>query len=371
MSPWKRALPGVVCVSLAASSVWAQDTQGTNPQISFIGDVRARAFDATPDELSLELNEIEVAATGTLSPFARGDFFLGIHDAELEIEEAYVTFTSLPGGLSLRAGQWLAFVGRINRQHPHTFSFLDAPLLVTQYLGEEGFSGVGAQLSMLVDVGSVPLTLTGEVFNRGPGLGHGHEEDEEEHDEHDVDSAGRTLGDLTYNGRGAAFFTTGEFSWLEIGASAGTGLYDEAQNLRQIWYGADAKFKWKPSRYTSLSVVAEFMGNIYDAPLIEDPGVLATASELGTTKPAGFFASVDYQFARKWNVGALVDYAQQIDDPTRDQLGVGAYGGYALFEESTLIRLLARRDYVPEEKDPFSVQLQVVFSLGPHKPHTF
>ncbi len=368
---------GLVCpLCSVPAAAQGSGSSGINPDISFIVDTRALAGDTTPDDLELILRGVEIAAQGALNPWLRGDIFFGFHDETLELEEGYASFTALPGGLGLRAGKWRVFSGRFNIQHAHVYSFLDYPLLVTNYLGEEGYASVGAQLSYLADLKGVPVTLSGSILNAPPGQGHEHDE----HDEHDelhytlgrvadegdsVETApsGRSLGDMSYNGRATVFFTTGEFSWLEVGGTGGTGVTDAEEGLRHTWYGADFKFKWRPGRARSLTLSAEVLANRIDH---HEEG------ESRTTTPFGIFGYVDYQFARAWNLGALADYAQDPEDTEFTQLGLGVFAGYSVFEETTELRLLARNDsFSGGAPDAVSVQLQLVFSLGPHKAHSF
>ena len=67
----------------------------------------------------------------------------------VEVEEAYGTTLALPWNLQLRAGQFLTRFGRINSTHPHTWAFLDQPLVVGTFFGGEGNRGLGLEVSWL------------------------------------------------------------------------------------------------------------------------------------------------------------------------------------------------------------------------------
>ena len=47
------------------------------------------------------------------------------------------------------------------------------------------------------------------------------------------------------------------------------------------------------------------------------------------------------------------------------------YAGFSPMEESSVIRLLLARENHPGEDAVHKALAQVVFSLGPHKPHIF
>jgi hypothetical protein len=340
------------------SSGAAQGQSALNPDISFIGDVRALAGDATPDELELVFQGLEIGAQAYLNPFARGDIFIGFHDGEFGLEEAYATFTALPGGFALRGGQYRVRIDRFNPPHNHVFPWLDYPSLITTFFGDEGYVDVGVNPSWMVSFGDVPLTFEGDIANGNFGA-HEHLHEEEPAAE-EGERRSRTMSDLTYDGRATVFFTLATFTWLEFGASVGTGMLDFEDDLRATWYGGDGKFKWRPSRRTGLEIAAEVMAQRRSQP------------EAGTRTPLGAFGSVNYQFWRNWNLGGLVDYVELPEDPALHLLGFGGFAGYSLYEETAVIRLLVRSDDLPGDLGKETiVKLQLLFGLGPHKPHTF
>ena len=50
----------------------------------------------------------------------------------------------------------------------------------------------------------------------------------------------------------------------------------------------------------------------------------------------------------------------------------GAFAGFQVMEETTIVRLLLRRTDGDEIDEPYNEAiLQLVFSLGPHKAHWF
>src|SRR5207248_7874554 len=89
-----------------------------NPAISMIGNVLGAAGHNPVDQRpSLNVVESELALSAAVDPYARADVFLTFGEEGVEVEEAYMTFTSLPGGLLLRAGRMRADFGKVNTQH--------------------------------------------------------------------------------------------------------------------------------------------------------------------------------------------------------------------------------------------------------------
>ena len=158
----------------------ARGTQSLNPDISVIldGDLgwerRAPQFlnGDDPDlhgdvthALGLTAQEVELAASAIVDPFFRGDVFLTIPNLEgIEVEEAFITTTSLPWNLQVKGGSFRSAFGRQNGQHLHVQDFTRRPLINAAFLGADGMRGPGLQISWLAPLPFF-LTLYGEAFS--------------------------------------------------------------------------------------------------------------------------------------------------------------------------------------------------------------
>jgi hypothetical protein len=70
-----------------------------NPDISLIGDfIGTAGHNSVSPSPSLEMHETEVGMQAIIDPYARADAFLSFGENGVNVEEAYVTFTSLPAG---------------------------------------------------------------------------------------------------------------------------------------------------------------------------------------------------------------------------------------------------------------------------------
>ena len=67
----------------------------------------------------------EVALQAIVDPYARADFFLSFSESSVEVEEGFVTFTSLPGGLLAKVGRMRVSFGKINTLHLHVLPWPD------------------------------------------------------------------------------------------------------------------------------------------------------------------------------------------------------------------------------------------------------
>src|SRR5207245_10458011 len=91
-----------------------------NPDISLIGDFIGTAGRNTiSPSRSLELHESEVGMQAIIDPYARADAFISFGETGVNVEEGYVTFTSLPAGFLLKVGKIRAEFGKVNTIHNH------------------------------------------------------------------------------------------------------------------------------------------------------------------------------------------------------------------------------------------------------------
>jgi len=385
-----RLAPPLSCLLVVA----AAGAQNLNPDISVIGDVRAWVTDSASDarerELQLDLESVELALQGYLNPFARADVYVGYHDDEFELEEAYVTILrGLPAGIQARAGKYRVDFGKLNLLHPHAYSFLDTPLAHRQYLGHEGLVDTGLNVNWQAPVGGAVLTLSANVLKGDFAVPHDHGEGGDAHlhavaapgftpatldEEEEASEASEPEPDLGYSERASVFIPTGDYAGVEIGVSALQGTLDAATGRNVSLLGADLKYRWAPDRYRSLTLQAEWLRSRRDAVPHDHEGAAAAAEAPApeTVEAAGFFAFADWRFRQRWNAGAIVERAELAEEDGVATDRIGLFGGFQLMEETTFLRLLVRRSDGDEIDRPFSEAiLQLVFSLGPHRAHWF
>jgi len=372
-----------------ATSVCAQTL--VNPDISAIVDMRyigrsdVAADLADSEELSFEFHELELAATGYLNPYMRGDVFLAIHGVTgpFEIEEAYASVVrGLP--VQLRFGKYLVDFGKINTQHPHQWGWVQRPLMHVTMFGPDGAGVIGLGASRLQPVGDTALTLSISLFRSdffaAPELEHEHEDSlgtgyEDDHG-HSHGGAGKT--DVGANGRLSLFHSLTENSHVEIGGSGMYARYDTEHELDTALAGIDFKYRWRPSAYTSFNLLIESLYGEREIAAHDgeehptDAGEDAHEHANETVTAWGAFSAAEFQFRRKYDIGLYYDWTQ---DAFVQDAGTKAYGGYFGFmpvEDTARFSLVYRL----EESDFYegtghSLTFQVLWSLGPHKPHPF
>jgi hypothetical protein len=351
-------------LSIALSGRIALSQAPVNPDISFIGDLRLSGHRDSPSDqydnkFRLDFEELEIAASGYLNPYARADVTMGIGGTggEIDIEEAYATLLrGLPLNLQIRAGQYLVDFGKINTQHAHQWSWILRPLMFQQFFGEEGLKDVGVNVTSMIPVGKSALGISGNLLQGDFLLG---------------EDADHVIHDMGGSARISLFSPVGTYSSLEAGISGLLGEFDPANGGWAKMGDVDFKYKWRPDVYRSLVFVAESVVNFrrIDIPSEGDGDTTVESEEINSF---GAFSAVDYQFRRRFNVGGFVDYSQMPETGSIYQIGYGIFAGFSLAEETYRVGLLLRQDDGKGWKEPYQTFiLQLLWSLGPHKPHTF
>lgn len=314
-----------------------------NPQISVVGNLLGHAGDENPfDERdSFAFDEAEIALESFVDPYAKAKIFIGVGEDEVELEEGFIHFLTLPAGLQARAGKLKSSFGKFNLQHSHTWSWADAPLVSRTFFGDEGLADAGLSVSgILPNPFGLYLEGTAEVF-RGTV-----EEVFEPQSRNDLLWVGHLRGyrDLT------------EASNVEVGGSFATGGLEDGGRSR--FSGLDLTYRWKPlerSLYRSLLARAEVMRNDRDD--VESAAL-------------GYYASGDFQFARRWMAGLRLDRVERPEDPSLTDRG-GALTLTFRPSEFSLIRGQVRQTEYAEDFDALELLFQIQFSIGAHGAHVF
>jgi hypothetical protein len=332
--------------SVAASKVF-------NPDMAVIGNFLGAAGrnEVTPLP-ALEMHEAEASFQAVVDPYARADFFLGFGQEGVDLEEGYVTFPTLPGGLLVRAGKMKAAFGKVNTLHSHVLPWTDRPLMVDNLIGgEEGISDSGFSVARLISNPVLFLEATGQVFRGDSG---------------DVVRSSKR-GDLTYVGHLRAYQDVTENGNIDFGASYtrghnAAGLVGDVDLGRFVTslYGVDATYRWRP---LSRSIYHSFIGRTEIVWSRRDqPG--------GLQNSMGYFASGDYQFGRRWFIGGRYDRSGHADSSETVDTGQSVVLTYWPSEFSQVRSQYRRTKYaVGSTANELLFQLQ--FSIGAHGAHPF
>jgi hypothetical protein len=322
-----------------------------NPDMAVIGDfIGVGGKNQVQPSPALEMHESELSLQAILDPYARADFFISFGEKGVNLEEGYLTFTSLPGNLSLRAGKMRAAFGKVNTLHNHVLPWVDRPLVMQNFTGgEDGINDAGFSLSRILPApGGLFLEATGQVF-RG-------DSDNVFHSWH--------ANNLSTVGHLRGYRDISESTNLDLGFSYARGASTQTPGLFNQLYGMDATVRWKPLRR---AIYHSFTGR---AELVWDRNDAALLTPANTSTPFGYFLSGDYQFARRWFAGARYDWSERALSALEHDQGGSAVLTYWPSEFSQ-VRGQYRHTRYAEGLNANEILFQFLFSIGAHGAHPF
>ena len=323
-----------------------------NPDLGIIGNfIGAAGRNQISPVRALSLQESEVSLQAIVDPYARADFFLAFGEEGVEVEEGYVTFPALPGGFRVRTGKMRATFGRVNAFHNHTLPWADRPLVTFNLLGgslqeaDVGIKDAGMSVSRILPApAGIFLEATGEVYRGDSGS---------------LFQASRR-SDVSVVGHLRSYRDLTESTNLELGASYARGHNDLGSNFITQLYGVDATLRWKPLRraiYRSFAARTELFWSRRE-------------QVLSTQRAFGFFASAEYQLARRWFLGGRYDRSERARNAAQRDSG----GSLVLTfwpSEFNQVRGQFRRTRYAERQTANEFLLQFLFTLGAHGAHPF
>lgn len=318
-----------------------------NPQVSVIGD-----FTYTNDENGGEgdndfnMREVELAFSANVDTWAKGDVILAVENedgsTEVGLEEGYLTLLETPiENLQVKLGKFRPYLGKVNKMHLHTLPWTNYPLVIQNFLGEEGFAENGVSLSYLLPFDHYS-EFTVEAFNNGTTVLGGGEESE-----------------VVYLGHWKNFFDLGDVSTLELGGTYSWGENGAGNGADTRLYGFDVTLNSELFDDRRTTSHTEFLFNDREQ-----------AVGSGDINSWGMFTSLEQQIADRWWAFGRYDFTQT---PTASNVDTNAYSAGLTFAQSEYVFWRAMYTHTDNETgdDDNTVWLQMDFSIGPHKPHSY
>src|SRR5262249_31209881 len=116
-----------------------------NPDIAVIGDfLGAAGVNKVNPDPAFQMHETEASFQAIVDPYARADFFLSFGQEGVDLEEGYITFPAVPGGLLVKVGKMRAAFGKVNTLHNHVLPWTDRPIVTNNLVaGEDGINDAG------------------------------------------------------------------------------------------------------------------------------------------------------------------------------------------------------------------------------------
>ena len=154
--------PGFQTTPSAASNVF-------NPSTSVIGNFLGASGQNTVNPApALQMQESEVSFQAVVDPYARADFFMAFGEEGVDLEEGFITFPTLPGGLLVKVGKMR--LGVRQGQHPaHPRAAVDRSAARdwrTCSVVKKGSADSGMSVARLIPNPWIFLEATGQVVPR-------------------------------------------------------------------------------------------------------------------------------------------------------------------------------------------------------------
>lgn len=323
----------------AAAAGSERNLNRLNPEISMTGDVIGFTTDVGREDF--DAREFELNVQSALDPFSMTKWTLAFSPEEgVDIEEGYVTYSNLPGGLGLTAGKFRQSFGVLNRWHLHALPQIDYPLALQTYFGDEGLAQTGIRADWLLprpwaSANEITLELTdgesdafgGESFDNLVGLAH------------------------LKN-----YWDIGDSMYAELGLSGAAGGNGAGGDSRI--YGGDFTFHWQPpsrAKYREITWRTEVLRSDRD----DEDGIRHQAW--------GGYSYVEGLLTQNLYAGVRYDRVENPIDPEHVTWGVFPN---LTWWQSEYVRLrgeygFTKDDLTGDEENRFS--LQITWAAGPHK----
>jgi len=353
-------------VTVVANMLWRLDDKN----VFLEGDPAEPRIDDT-----FNLREVEVDLRSAIDPYADGVAILAVEsevpdEFEIAVEEMYATVKSLPFGFweepplatKIRIGRMRVDLGRINKLHLHDLPQSQYGLVITDFLGEEGYVANGVSTSSILgSVGETGVLQLGLGALQGGGS--------------EVAADTRVpnyLASLTF------YTELAEGHSVDIGLYGhygGTGKTGHQRYART--FSIDALYKWKPAKqgeWNSFIVGAQVLKtdrDFIDAVDTDFDGVPDTFNN-ADSQALGFLAWAQYQLDRRWYIGLRYDRSEFITDDSLEHSRITPYVSCYLSEffrvRASVERTMSDLDS-EDDLTTFLFELNVIF--GAHPPHPF
>jgi hypothetical protein len=308
-------------------------------------DLQGGAHD--PNRRGFTLQQGELSVAGAVDPYFVGEAHVVFTDSSVELEEAFFVTTSLPWDLQVKGGYFLTDFGRINPVHPHAWTWLDQPFVLTRLLGPDGLRSPGVEVSWLAPLPWFSLLTAGmqdgnefdlapSFLNSEGGIG----------GRPAVQTEVSNLSDFIYLARWAnSWDITPEITGL-VGVSGLYGDNSTGPSAQTFIYGTDLTFKWRPpDNFRGWPFVvwqSEFLKRDYTADWFVagseggdeggghghthggEPEPAGEENEFPNNLPGGilrdygFYSQLTYGFAYPWAAGIRLEYGTGSGDSVSD-----------------------------------------------------
>lgn len=374
MHPRVFGIVGVLSVVLTSAAM-PQDTtsQGTtsttsgtssmfsnlaNPAIGMNALFSAQAAHNLDQPYGLQFDEAEISLISTVDPYWTLTSNIVFTSDNVDPEEVWVRNTSLPA-IQLKLGQIRGTFGKHALLHPHAFPFIQAPIVMPNTIGEEGFKDPGLEAAWLT-----PLPWYAELTG---GVYRAHDLDED----HPLDFGSTAHDNIPYLGHFKNLFDVNDETTLEIGQSFLHG--EGADGNGHMAFGADLTVRNVPAKQSNRR------GWILQSEYLQKGSSVAGDY---IREQDGEYASFQYRLSQTWWAGIRGEQARKsftdfvVDengDPLAAKITRGSVNLAWAPSEFSFLRLEYSHSKADQGVHPTDdrLMLQMSYTIGYHPAHAY
>jgi hypothetical protein len=349
-----------LAISPAFGQTRSMYSNQANPSIGMNALFSAQAAHNLDEPYGIHFDEAEISLIAVVDPYWTLVSNIVFAPDGVDPEEVWARSTNIPA-IQLKLGKIRGTFGKHGLLHTHAFPFIQAPVIMANTIGEEGFKAAGAEAAWLT-----PLPwyaeLTGGIYEPSDSAA-----------DQPLDFGSTRHDNIPYLGHFKNQIDLNDETTLELGVSAlsGRGSDDRAHSA----FGGDATVRNVPLR-TSNS-----RGWILQGEYLERgesaPGGYARES-------SGWYASYQYRLSQVWWAGIRGEQARDsFTDFLLDSAGLPVPGKVSrgsvnlawMPSEFSFVRI----EYSHAEGDAGSgikpnddrVMLQLSYTIGYHPAHAY
>ena len=330
-----------------------------NPAIGMNALFTGQAAHNLDQAYGLDFDEAEISLISVVDPywtFVSNIVFLPDHT--VDPEEVWVRSVNIPG-IQLKLGKIRGTFGKHGLLHTHAFPFIQAPVVMGNTIGEEGFKDAGIEAAWLT-----PLPwfseLTGGVY-QAVALD----------DDHPLDLGSNRHDNVPLLGHFKNQFDLNDATTLELGQSVLQGRGSDA--LIHSAYGADVTIRNVPARNSNRR--GWILQSEYLQKGSRDNGTYVREQD-------GGYASFQYRLSQIWWAGVRGEQARKsftdflVDDtgvPIRGKVNRVSANIAWVPSEFSFIRLEYSHAKVDAGIHPTDdrLMIQMSYTIGYHPAHAY
>jgi len=330
-----------------------------NPAIGFVALFRSDVAPKLDRPYGFSFEGAEISLISVVDPYWTLSSNLVFAPDGVDPEEVYATTSQIPG-IQLKLGKLRATFGKHGQLHTHAFPFVEAPVIMANTIGEEGFKDAGVEAGWLTPLPWYCELTAGAYQAVGPDA------------DHPLNLGDTSHGNIPYSGHLKNLLDLTDETTVELGGSGLSGMGEDG--LHHTAWGADLTFRNIPLRQSNQR------GWILQCEYLARG---TSGGGLKTTDADGGYASFQYRWSQTWWTGIRGEYARNSTTDILEQDGglVGQVRKISadvewLPSEFSLIRAeysiagLNPDDGAKRILDQ-RVLLQMSFTIGFHPPHAY